>query len=160
LNRLEKVVTQHPQASQVIRVATDLHRQLTTIIATSADDPLRLDVVKQLLSVEQKVLEGNRAPGATLALAESRQVTQLLNKTTGPLGPVLHSSTSTSPTATTRAPHQNATHHRTTKSLRHHSSSSVHRHNSTRHKHPTDTSTPSPTPSSPVFGNGLFNTVL
>jgi hypothetical protein len=80
LQRLEHVVTHHPQAAQVLAVAKDLHNQLTAMIATSKDDPAQLGVVRRLLQLEQRVLEVHNAPGAVAALAESRQLAALLDR--------------------------------------------------------------------------------
>lgn len=78
LHRLEHVVTHHPQAAQVLAVADDLHNQLTAMIATAIHDPARLHVVRQLLLLEQHVLEASKVPGTQLALAASREIARLL----------------------------------------------------------------------------------
>lgn len=151
LTRLEQVVAEHPSASQVISVATTLHRQLTRIVSTASNDPVQLGVVKRLLAMEQRVLESTTAPGVTLALAESREVTVLLDKATATV-PATVSATSATPT------HNHAmTHHNTT---RHTSSKATHHHETTRHTPGSQAPSPSPTPSNPLFGTGLFNEVL
>ncbi|HVY10055.1 MAG TPA: hypothetical protein VHB18_07920 [Mycobacteriales bacterium] len=78
LRRLEHVVTHDPRASQVLAVAADLHQQLTAMIATATDDPARLHVVQQLLTLEQRVLEASKVPGTRLALQASREIARLL----------------------------------------------------------------------------------
>jgi hypothetical protein len=108
-------------------------------------------VVKRLLAMEQRVLESTTAPGVTLALAESREVTVLLDKATATV-PATVSPTSATPT------HNHAmTHHNTT---RHTSSKATHHHETTRHTPGSQAPSPSPTPSNPLFGTGLFNEVL
>jgi hypothetical protein len=78
LRRLEHVVTHDPRASQVLAVAADLHQQLTAMIATATNDPARLHVVQQLLTLEQRVLEASKVPGTRLALQASREIARLL----------------------------------------------------------------------------------
>jgi hypothetical protein len=151
LNRLEQVVTEHPNASQVISVAATFHRQLTRMITTASDNPVRLGMVKQLLTVEQRVLEGTSAPGVTFALAASHEVTALLDETAEPFAAV------TQPTPTTHSSRQSAPHHNTT---RHAASKATHHHHSAPQSHSSHRPSPSPTPSNPIFDDNLFGDVL
>jgi hypothetical protein len=102
LHQLERVVSSHPQESQVITVADYLHHQLTAMIATSIGSPERLGDVQQMLSVEQRLLEGQRGPGETIALAASRKLTLMLTTDTAPVVVVstLTSTSAPTPTAT------------------------------------------------------------
>jgi hypothetical protein len=113
LQRLEHVVRHHPKAAQVLAVANDLHQQLTQMIASSKNNPQQLGVVRQLLNLEQQVLEGNNAPGSTVALAASRQIAQLLSQlptanslapTTTPTSTKPPSSSATTPSTTPKSP--------------------------------------------------------
>jgi hypothetical protein len=102
LQRLEHVVSHHPKAAQVLAVADDLHQQLTQMIRSSKNNPQRLSVVRQLLTLEQRVLEGNNAPGSTVALAASREIAQLLSTLpTTVVKPTTAATSKPSPTATT-----------------------------------------------------------
>lgn len=78
LHRLEHVVKHDPRASQVLAVAADLHEQLTAMIATATNNPAGLHVVRQLLALEQHVLEMSKVPGTQLALEASREIARLL----------------------------------------------------------------------------------
>jgi len=155
LARLERVVAHHPQSAQVLAVADDLHKQLTHIITTSSHNPNKLDVVSQLLNVEQQVLKNNHAPGTSIALAASRQVSQLLNQTSGPVlslkNPIAPPAPPASSTATTKTTSttSNKSHHSTSNSTKHHK-------RSTHRKHKTHVTTPTPKPSDPIFGSGVF----
>jgi hypothetical protein len=153
LARLERVVSHHPQSSQVLAVANDLHKQLTHIITTASHNPNRLGVVTRLLNDEQRVLKTTHAPGTSIALAASRQVRQLLQQTTTPV---------LSLTNPTPAPHATATKTmKTTSKNSHHSTStsSTHHKRSTHPKRKTHTSTPTPTPSDPIFSKGVLGVI-
>lgn len=153
LARLERVVAHHPESSQVLAVADDLHKQLTHIITTASHNPNQLDVVSQLLTVEQRVLTTNHAPGASLALAAARQVRTLLQQTTTPIMSLTNPIPSSAPHST-NAPSTTSTtskksHHATKKTSKHHKQS-------THQKHVTHTPPAIPTPSNPLFGIGVF----
>jgi hypothetical protein len=79
LRRLERVVSNHPQRAEIVAVATQLHQQLSAIIATSPNDLRSLDEVQRILAIEQRVLEGHRDQGTAIALAASRRLTHLLH---------------------------------------------------------------------------------
>jgi hypothetical protein len=146
LRRLEHVVTHHPQAAQVMAVANDLHKQLTQMIATS--NPAQLHAVRQLLTLEQHVLELSKVPGTQLALAASRAIAELLEHRparahSAPAG-TTHASVTTAPT-TRPTPTASRTHtHEQRAPQQHQSESSTH-------------ASPSPKPTNPLFGEGLFN---
>ncbi len=150
LRRLEHVVEDHGGAAEVIAVANDLHQQLAQIINSSSNDPVQLSVVKRLLSVEQRVLETNKAPGASLALAASREIVKLLDKSTPPVVGALHphKKTTPKPAATSTKPHVTPSttpqHHKTTSPP----------------KHTTTSPSPRPTPSNPLLGRGVIGNVL
>lgn len=155
LQRLADVVHDHKDASQVITVADDLHKQLTQLIDNSPQHPAQLGVVRRLLDVEQHLLEGDRAPGSTVALAASRAVEKLLAKTTLVLKSVPTSIANPTPTpAVTHAPSTPKPHHHTTTSPPNTSPSTPRAH------HPHRSPTPSHTPFDPLFGNGVFSDVL
>jgi hypothetical protein len=97
LHRLERVMTHHPQAAQVLAVADDLHDQLTAMIANATNDPARLHVVRHLLTLEQQVLESVKVPGTQLALAASRAIARLLA-----LVPITHTTASPQPSTSTK----------------------------------------------------------
>ena len=157
LARLERVVSHHPQSSQVIAVANDLHKQLTRIISSSTENSNQLGVVSRLLTVEQRVLRTNNAPGATIALAASRQVRELLQKTSTPV--LSLTNPTPPPTHTTPAPSTKST-STSSKNVRHTTSTSRKHHKRSSHpKHATHTASPTPTPSNPIFGQGLFDTL-
>ncbi|HVV75305.1 MAG TPA: hypothetical protein VHC43_04650 [Mycobacteriales bacterium] len=148
LHRLEHVVTHHPKAAQVIAVADDLHKQLTQMIATSTDDPAQLHVVRQLLSLEQKVLESSKVPGTQLALAASRAIAELLeHRPSHPQSKHTAMSHSTVATAPTTHPTPTTTPTQT------HVQPAPQKHQS---KPPMRTE-PSSRPTNPLFGAGLFN---
>jgi hypothetical protein len=148
LHRLEHVVKHHPEAAQVLAVADDLHHQLTVMIASSTDDPARLHVVRQLLLLEQHVLEANKVPGTQLALAASREIARLLELT--PITEQPHSSFSqpTATTPTTAAQSTSPT-----------SSHTIAKSPPTQSQ-PTNTTAPSSSPgvrpTNALFGRGLF----
>lgn len=79
LRQLERVVSLHPGGGAVVAVATDLHRQLTAILATSPNNTKRLNEVQHLLTVEQRLLETHHGHATAIALAASRQIAHLLN---------------------------------------------------------------------------------
>lgn len=147
LHRLEHVVTHHPQAAQVLAVADDLHDQLTEMIATATDDPARLHVVRQLLTLEQHVLESAKVPGTQLALAASRAIARLLDLV--PVAhptPTPHSATTTTPTRPTpaRTPTASSSPHAT-------QASPTASHDATSARAPRVTS------KNALFGRGLFS---
>jgi hypothetical protein len=147
LHRLEHVVTHNPRASQVLAVAADLHQQLTAMIATSTDDPARLHVVRQLLTLEQHVLESSKVPGTQLALAASREIARLLDHGRTADTDTRSPSTQATPSDVVSPRPTDATSHVTT---------------STRHAQPTAPThataghTPTAVPSDTLFGKGLF----
>ncbi|HVT22978.1 MAG TPA: hypothetical protein VHE57_16490 [Mycobacteriales bacterium] len=147
LRRLEHVVTRHAKAAQVIAVADDLHQQLTRMIATS-DNPAQLHVVRQLLALEQNVLEGSKLPGTQLALAASRAIAQLLEHRPAPSQPkhaiASHPAATATPTAQ-RTPSAEPTQTRGDRASQPHATSSA-----------THTK-PSPTSKHPLLGDGFLN---
>lgn len=148
LHRLENVVTHHPQAAQVIAVADDLHNQLTAMIATATNDPARLHVVRQLLLLEQHVLESSKVPGTQLALAASRAIARLLEQAPNAqhVADVPQHATPTQPTK----PHATATPTQTPVDATHHVQSHS-SHVSQPHRTPGVMST------NALFGGRLFN---
>ncbi|HVS67886.1 MAG TPA: hypothetical protein VHE56_05005 [Mycobacteriales bacterium] len=146
LQRLEHVVTHHPQAAQVIAVANDLHQQLTQMIATS--NPAQLHAVRRLLTLEQHVLESSKVPGTQLALAASRAIAELLeqrpahthSKQTNSTHTTVRTSPTSHPTPSATSAHTHGQH----SSQQHRSSSSTR-------------TSPSSAPTNPLFGAGLFN---
>jgi hypothetical protein len=85
--RLEKVVTANPGRSQVVSLGTRLHAQLSALLVTDSGDPRRIGEVRQLLSAEQRLLEGHPAPGVALVLAQSRTLAKLLPHNLSPTPP-------------------------------------------------------------------------
>jgi hypothetical protein len=146
LHRLEHVVSHDPRASQVLAVADDLHQQLTAMIATATDNPARLHVVRQLLALEQHVLESSKVPGTQLALAASREIAWLLEHR-----PSAHSAPSVSSPPTAR---ETTTPQPTppTSGISH----TTHRNQPHAPKHLTAGNTPRSTPSDTLFGKGIF----
>jgi hypothetical protein len=145
LHRLEHVVNHDPRASQVLAVANDLHNQLTAMIATSTLDPGNLHVVRQLLTLEQHVLESSKVPGTQLALAASRAIARLLDLTPSP----------TPTTAAARAtPHATASPRPTTSPSP--TASSIRRRQPTTSPHATAGHAPNATPPDTLFGKGVF----
>ncbi|HEX3898088.1 MAG TPA: hypothetical protein VHW74_02875 [Mycobacteriales bacterium] len=146
LHRLEHVVTHHPHAAQVIAVADDLHDQLTAMIATATNDPARLHVVRQLLMLEQHVLESVKVPGTQLALAASRAIARLLD-----LEPTTHVTPSPKVATSSKpaTPQPTATASATTPT-------SVHTQSPPSPSVPT-AHTPGDTSKNTLFGRGLFN---
>jgi hypothetical protein len=147
LHRLEHVVRHHARAAQVLAVADDLHQQLTAMIATSTDDPARLHVVRQLLTLEQRVLKSSTLPGTQLALAASREIARLLEHGDTADADERSTSTPATPRATTSPQPPGAKAPVTT---------------SGRLQQPTPTThavtsrTPTSLPSDTLFGKGVF----
>jgi hypothetical protein len=165
LQRLENVVTHHPRAAQVLALADDLHEQLTHMIATSKDNPQQLGVVRQLLNLEQQMLEGNSAPGSTVALAASRQISQLLSQVPTTLSTVTAPSNAptnnppswTTPTSTTPPDGRPTT---TTKTP---TSTTTTTPSPQRHSSPKPSHHPTKKPGklhNPLFGQRVFRVVL
>jgi hypothetical protein len=84
LRHLARVVQGNSHPSQVVAVADHLHSQLSALLATSPRSAARIGEVQHLLSVEQRLLERHRGPGAAIALAASRKLTRLLHVTALP----------------------------------------------------------------------------
>ena len=147
LQRLEDVVTHHAKAQQVIKVADDLHKQLTRMIATSTNDPAQLHVVRKLLTLEQHVLEGSKLPGTQLALAASRAIAALLEHrpaTPQPKQSVASRETS-HPTRATSTPRPRP------------SQTQVRRTPQAQQPESATHASPSPKRSNPLYGDGFFN---
>jgi hypothetical protein len=101
LHQLEQVIALHPRGTAVVAVAQSLHRQLTAILSSSANDPKRLTEVRQLLAAEQRVLETHQGHAVAVALAASRRIAKLLDLQNVP--PVVSSpSSSPAPAASTK----------------------------------------------------------
>lgn len=147
LHRLENVVTHHPHAAQVLAVADDLHDQLTAMIATATNNPARLHVVRQLLLLEQHVLESSKVPGTQLALAASRAIARLLEQRPSPQHVAPVAPTAQPIRTTTPRPTPTPTPTSTT-TMRHVQPHSSHR---TQSQH-----SPSGMPKNALFGKGLF----
>lgn len=148
LRRLEHAVLRHARAAQVIAVADDLHKQLTRMIATSTNDPAQLHVVQQLLTLEQHVLEGSKVPGTQLALAASRAIAELLEHR-----PVHTQSKHSLSTHATARPAPTAQPAPATTQRPTHVGRAPQQHQPTSTTH----TSPSPNPTSPLFGGGFFN---
>ena len=148
LRRLEDVVTHHAKAERVIAVADNLHKKLTRMIATSTDDPGQLHVVRQLLTLEQHVLEGSKLPGTQLALAASRAIAQLLEHrpaTSQPKQPITSHATPSATHTSRPTPRARQTQRRV------HHAPQPQQTSSTTHASPT------PKRANPLFGGGIFN---
>lgn len=158
LHRLEHVVTHHPQAAQVLAVASDLHAQLTQMIASSKNDPQQLGVVRRLLVLEQHVLEINNAPGSTAALAASRAIAQLLElvPSTRP-SPHPAATATPSPNDAQSSRNSSPSAHATTTKVPTPATSTAPKHH--RHASPQPTTSPKKWPN-PLFGPGVFNNFL
>jgi hypothetical protein len=146
LHRLEHVVTHDPRAAQVLAVAADLHQQLTAMIATATNNPARLHVVRQLLTLEQRVLETSKVPGTQLALAASQEIARLLELAPATMHATHSLSTHASPSSTAAA--------RPTSTAR---ASTVEPHRQpTAAKSATTSHAPTSTPPNKLFGGGVF----
>jgi hypothetical protein len=107
LHQLEQVVALHPRGTAVVAVAQSLHRQLTAILSTSANDPKRLTQVRQLLAAEQRVLETHQGHAVAVALAASRRIAKLLDLQNAP--PIIPSPSSSPAPAASTKPTKSAT---------------------------------------------------
>jgi len=107
LHQLEQVVAQHPRGTAVVAVAASLHRQLTAILSSSANDPQRLTEVRQLLAAEQRVLETHGGHAVAVALAASRRIAKLLDMQNVP--PIIPSPSSSPAPAESTKPTKSAT---------------------------------------------------
>jgi hypothetical protein len=148
LRRLEDVVTHHAKAERVIAVADNLHKKLTHMIATSTNDPRQLHVIRQLLTLEQHVLEGSKLPGTQLALAASRAIAQLLEHQPATPQPKQSVTSHATPSATHSS--------RPTPQARQTQKPS-HRTPQPQQTSSTTHASPVPKRAHPLFGDGIFN---
>lgn len=74
LRQLVHVIDNHPSASQVIAAASQLHRQIRQLIATSPNDPTQVSRIAQLIRMEQSLLLRAQPPGVDVVLDATRKL--------------------------------------------------------------------------------------
>jgi hypothetical protein len=74
LAELVDVIDNNPSASQVIAAASQLHRQIRQLIATSPNDPTQVSQIADLIRREQSLLMQAQPPGVDVVLDASRKL--------------------------------------------------------------------------------------
>jgi hypothetical protein len=88
LAELVDVIGNDPSASQVIAAASQLHRQIRHLIATSPNDPKQVSQIAELIRMEQSLLLRAQPPGVDVVLDATRKLAAKLVPTiTRPVAP-------------------------------------------------------------------------